>query len=161
MLNLKLSLDPKNKLEMKALAAFASVLAVSGAEEVTEPTKVEEPVIEEQTEKPAPPKRKRKSKKQVEEVEAESTEAESAEAEEAESAEAESAEAEEAEEAETGTNTNTRKITIDDIRREVAKKKDVHLKVMKFELKTEYGAATVNELDEEHYYNFWAYVKGL
>ena len=154
MLNLKLSLDPKNKLEMKALAAFASVLAVGGAEEVTEPTKVEEPVIEEQTEKPAPPKRKRKSKTQVEEVE-------EVEEVEAESAEAESAEAEEAEEAETGTNTNTRKITIDDIRREVAKKKDVHLKVMKFELKTEYGAATVNELDEEHYYNFWAYVKGL
>jgi len=53
------------------------------------------------------------------------------------------------------------KITLDDVRRAVAEKKDVHLEVMKFKLREEFGVAKTPDLKEEDYEKFYNFVNTL
>jgi outer membrane biosynthesis protein TonB len=53
------------------------------------------------------------------------------------------------------------KITLDDVRRAVAEKKDVHLEVMKFKLREEFGVAKTPDLKEEDYEKFYNFVNSL
>lgn len=52
-------------------------------------------------------------------------------------------------------------ITLDDIRRVVAEKKEKHFQAMKTTLKEEYGVSKTPDLKTEQYESFYNYVNGL
>jgi Mg-chelatase subunit ChlI len=207
MLKLKIQLDPKSAKQMLALSSFAAVLAdvsdnaknatlaVEGLAAVklvneaepeacyyygkpkVEAPKVEAPKVEEEA-----PKRKRRTKAEIEaekaenyatmkaELKAGQEEAESddeddadADAEEvedegtdAEEAESDDADAEEVDETESASG-----VTLDDIRRAVAEKKAVHLQVMKFKLKEGFNASKLDDLKPAQFAAFYKFVSAL
>ncbi len=59
------------------------------------------------------------------------------------------------------TPTTESKITLDDIRRVVAEKKEKHFQVMKFKLKEDFGVSKTPDLKPEQYEAFFNYVNGL
>jgi hypothetical protein len=53
------------------------------------------------------------------------------------------------------------KITLDDVRRAVAEKKDAHFEIMKFKLKEEFGVTKTPDLKPEDYERFYNFVNSL
>jgi outer membrane biosynthesis protein TonB len=187
-IRLSLSLDPENGAQMLALANFALTLVEAKTGTIPEKTVVpvtrdEKTVVvldkdgsvfkdgfdvvptvtdypEEQPQPEEPKKRKRRTKAGIEaESNAETEQAETAEMEPAET-ESESAE-EEAEERDEPKASRPSKITLDDVRRAVAEKKEAHLPIMKFKLKEEFGVKTTPELAEHQYEAFYNFVTSL
>ena len=129
-------LDPKDSVQMLALSRFAATLA--GENIGIEIAKKEQP-------KPAAKKTASKPEK-----------SKPAPVEEDEGQEAESQDAEEVTQ-----DTKGQEITLDDIRRAVAEKKDKHLAAMKEELSSKYGVKTTPKLDPEHYPAFFEFINSL
>lgn len=189
MLKLKFQLDPENKMQMSALAAFASTLsgqfvALNTAAEST--TAAEAPAddapeeIKQKTEAPAeekadPPKRKRRSAAEIKAEKEAAAEQEDAEEEsdggedaEEESDGGEDAEEQDAEEQSAKGEVSTaerkgKKITLDDIRGAVAEKRGNPANVVKMKetLLSKFGVKTTPELDVDHYAAFFDFVNGL
>jgi hypothetical protein len=185
MLKLKIQLDPKNAKQMLALSSFAAVLAEESdkatqaaeapAAVVKEAEPVEVPKVEaEPVEGEEAPKRKRRTKAEIEsenyaakkaelkaaqeEIEAEDKSdgyEDDADAEEAED-DADDADAEEVDETESASG-----VTLDDIRRAVAEKKAVHLQVMKFKLKEGFNASKLDDLKPAQFAAFYKFVSAL
>jgi hypothetical protein len=178
---LSLTLSADNRTQMQALANFALTLA--GAETVEMPTHTEAPVVLYGTQtrsnsetvslstfKPDPatvsttnaepteedkPKRRRRT---AAEMKADnSAESEPAEAAESEAAEVDNQAAEEEPEAAP----KPSKITLDDVRRAVAEKKDLHLQIMKFKLKEDFGVTKTPDLAEHQYEAFYNFLQSL
>ena len=134
MVELKITLDPKDALQMRALSTFANMLVGEpGPAAETENPQGEEPAEPAETAKP----KKRAATKPNEKTEVEAKEP-----------------AEQP--AESGS-----KITLDDIRRVVAEKKEKHFQVMKFKLKQDFGVTKTPDLKEEQYEAFYNFVNGL
>jgi hypothetical protein len=185
MLKLKIQLDPKNAKQMLALSSFAAVLAEetdkatqaaeAPAAVVKEAEPVEAPKVEAEPAEEEAPKRKRRTKAEIEaenyaakkaelkaaqeEIEAEDKSdgyEDDADAEEAEEAEDDDADAEEVDENESASG-----VTLDDIRRAVAEKKAVHLQVMKFKLKEGFNASKLDDLKPAQFAAFYKFVSAL
>jgi len=189
-MKINLKLDLKDAAQMRALSVFAASLAGAASfEQGLEPTitilNETEPVVtfkgdpiskeddikkfvaelDEVKAEAEKPKRTRRSKAEMlaaseaetpEDVEDQGEEVQAEEAD-ADEQEGEDVQAEE----EVKAWNDPAKICIDDIRRAVAAKKAVHLQVMKFKLKTDFKANTVNDLDDKHYVEFYNFVNGL
>lgn len=187
MLKLKLALDTSNAAQLRALSKFAdelaeaangtekpALVAASSSSGLVDPEKSEyvkapsvEEIQEETPEKPKaskaedapeeekPKRRKRRTKAELEAAkQGDDAEEESAESEDA----GEEAESEEAEEQKPAKASN---VTLDDIRRAVAEKKEKHFQIMKFKLKEDYGVGKTTDLDEKDYADFFNFVNGL
>jgi hypothetical protein len=153
MLKLKIALDPSNRYQMTALSNFAAELAVSQIKAEKEATTVEDPAtVTSILEDEAPEKPKKTRARKPAPV---SQEAEQGEAAEGEAAEAET-ESEDVEEAPAPS-----KITLDDIRRAVAEKKEKHFQHLKFKLKEDFGVSKTTDLAPDQYEAFYNYVNGL
>lgn len=180
---LSLTLSADNRAQMQALANFALTLA--GAETVEMPTHTEAPVVfyssvgtgnsgtvslsafkpdpatvsttnAEPTEEEKP---KRKRRTAAEMKADESAESEPAEAAESEAAEVDNQAAEE--ETKAAPAPKPSKITLDDVRRAVAEKKDLHLQIMKFKLKEDFGVTKTPDLAEHQYEAFYNFLQSL
>jgi len=186
-MKINLKLDLKDAAQMRALSVFAASLAgeskISRASERIEaepepvvtfkgdPISKEDDIkkfvaeLDEVKAEAEKPKRTRRSKAEMlaaseaetpEDVEDQGEEVQAEEAD-ADEQEGEDVQAEE----EVKAWNDPAKICIDDIRRAVAAKKAVHLQVMKFKLKTDFKANTVNDLDDKHYVEFYNFVNSL
>lgn len=139
MVELKITLDPKDALQMRALSTFASMLGGEpGLAAETENPQGEEPAEPTET---AKPKKRAAAKPKEEKPEGEAKEP-------AEQPAEQPAEA-------------SSKITLDDIRRVVAEKKEKHFQIMKFTLKEDFGVTKTPDLKEEQYAAFYNFVNGL
>lgn len=135
MVKLEIALDPKDALQMRALSTFASMLGGEpGPAAETENPQGEEPVGPTET---AKPKKRAAAKPKEEKPEGEAKEP-----------------------AEQPTESGS-KITLDDIRRVVAEKKEKHFQIMKFTLKQDFGVSKTPDLKEEQYEAFYNFVNGL
>jgi hypothetical protein len=195
MLKLKIQLDPKNAKQMLALSSFAAVLAdvsdnaknatlaVEGLAVVLKDAEpVEAPKVEAEPVEEEAPKRKRRTKAEIEaekaenyatmkaELKAGQEEAESddeddadADAEEVEDegTDAEEAESDDADAEEVDETKSASGVTLDDIRRAVAEKKAVHLQVMKFKLKEGFNASKLDDLKPAQFAAFYKFVSAL
>lgn len=134
MVKLEIALDPKDAQQMRALSTFASMLGSEPglASKPAEPADAEK----QQEAEPAGPKKRATTKtKEKTEVEAKEPAEQPAE--------------------------GGSKITLDDIRRVVAEKKEKHFQVMKFKLKQDFGVTKTPDLKEEQYEAFYNFVNGL
>lgn len=124
------------------------------------------------TEAVEPPKRKRRSKAEIEADEAAAKEEKPARETSGEEAESEAAEVEEEEESDDAPAAKIEKpaktaargsITLDDVRRAVAEKKGTaeNFQKMKDRLKEAYGVETTPKLDPKYYAEFYDFVNGL
>lgn len=180
---LSLTLSADNRAQMQALSIFASALALGEtneapattetpvalygqiiggkgtANEATVTTTEAAPVVNLAEEEK--PKRKRRTAAEMKaEESAESAESEPAEAAENEPAEAESEDA--VEEAPAPKNPPApSKITLDDVRRAVAEKKEKHLQIMKFKLKEDFGVSKTPDLAPHQYEAFYNFLNNL
>lgn len=197
MLKLKFQLDPKDAKQMLALSRFAGTLADVAEIEIkadAAPAIQEEKpearevalapsgrTVENQehedpqgnTEPLEAPKRKRRSKAEIEADEAAAAKAETKKP--TRETDGEEAESEEAEVEEESDDTPAPKIekaagpakrgsiTLDDVRRAVAEKKGTaeNFQKMKDELKNRYGVETTPKLDPKYYAEFYDFVNGL
>lgn len=160
MLKLKLELDATNADQMEALALFANRLAgaqtvktfvpapgaLAAALKEAEP---KETVTAELPPLPAAqeeekPKRKRRTRAEIEDA--------------GEAAESEAAEVEDEEEKPAA---KSSKVTLDDIRKAVAEKKEKHMQVMKDKLKEDFGVSKTPDLSEDQYEAFYNFVNAL
>lgn len=171
MLKLKLALDTSNRHHMTALSNFAAELAVvlikqekeaesrQGLKEVSLDgkklaftTNEAEPVDVTHIAPEKPKTEKPKAAAKPEPVAEEKPKKAPA----AEKQVAEKAPAEKIEEPKTAS-----KITLDDVRRAVAEKKDAHFEIMKFKLKEDFGVAKTPDLKPEDYERFYNFVNSL
>jgi hypothetical protein len=192
MLKLKIQLDPKNAKQMLALSSFAAVLAeetdkatqaveapapkADADQTATETT--DEIALREITEARAArakqeaeapkqedaPKRKRRTRAEIEAEKAaqeEEEEEEEDDADDADDADAEEAEDDDADAEEVDETESASGVTLDDIRRAVAEKKAVHLQVMKFKLKEGFNASKLDDLKPAQFAAFYKFVSAL
>lgn len=175
---LSLTLSADNRAQMQALSIFASALALGepteapAAKEATKKTLANDEATVTTTEA-APvvnallngagseeekPKRKRRT---AAEMKADNgAESEAAEVAESVPAEVESEDA--VEEAPASKNPpTTSKITLDDVRRAVADKKEKHLQIMKFKLKEDFGVSKTPDLAPHQYEAFYNFLQSL
>jgi hypothetical protein len=157
MLKIKLALETSNSQHMTALSNFAAELAKAHKDDTEKPVvalgasqtatyfaTTTEPlhVLEKpKTEKP----------KKTEAAEEKPKKAPAAEKQVAEKAPAEKIEEPKA----------ASKITLDDVRRAVAEKKDAHFEIMKFKLKEDFGVTKTPDLKPEDYERFYNFVNSL
>lgn len=177
MLKLKLALDTSNRHHMTALSNFAAELAVvrikQEKEDAVFTTKSGDTVLlaasgrtlENQaheeangnTEPLQTPEKPKKPRAEKPKAETEAVEEKPNKAPAAEKQVAEKAPAERVEEAKPAAS----KITLDDVRRAVAEKKDQHFEIMKFKLKEEFGVSKTPDLKPEDYERFYNFVNSL
>lgn len=137
MVKLEITLDPKDAQQMRALSTFAGMLGGEpGPAAETENPQGEEPakinlLID------AKPKKRAAAKPKEEKPESEAKQPTEHPAE------------------------TSSKITLDDIRRVVAEKKEKHFQIMKFTLKEQFGVTKTPDLKEEQYAAFYNFVNGL
>jgi RNase H-fold protein (predicted Holliday junction resolvase) len=162
MLKLKLALDTSNRHHMTALSNFAAELAVV---QIKQEREAEGAVVVAPKPEPVAEEKPKKSRieKHVEEI-AQTFEKPEPVAEEkpkkapaAEKQVAEKAPAEKIEDSKPAAS----KITLDDVRRAVAEKKDAHFEIMKFKLKEDFGVTKTPDLKPEDYERFYNFVNSL
>jgi hypothetical protein len=183
---LSLTLSADNHAQMQALANFAATLAL-GEPSSIKATRVDHAAVKAPSLSTTPaarygymdgdgtvsvvakapvfnlaeeekPKRKRRTAAEMKAVE--SAESEAAEVAESAPAEVESEEAEEEAPAPKSPPAAS-KITLDDVRRAVAEKKEKHLQIMKFKLKEDFGVSKTPDLAPHQYEAFYNFLQSL